>query len=90
MQKVRLIATETEEWCRKNFEVTCYGEHFTLIFWSGARKDRMVVQTVKGEIHVSVTKQSWLMWFKKLAEKCLAAFKCIVAITGTAMKYIGK
>ena len=77
MQKVSLLVTETEEWCRENFEVTCYGEHFTRVFWSGSRRNKMVVQMVGEEVHVRVTEKSWRMWLKNVAQKCWNKFKIL-------------
>ena len=75
MQKVSLLVTETEEWCRKDCEVTCYGEHFTRVFWSGNRTNKMVVQMVGGEVRVSVTEKGWRMWFKNAVQKCWSKIK---------------
>ena len=77
MQKVSLLVTETEEWCRENFEVTCYGEHFTRVFWSGARENKLVVQMVAGEVQVTVTEKSRRMWWKNAAQKCWNAIKIL-------------
>ena len=57
MQKSRLIVTETEESVRTDFEITCYGEHISLCFWSGKRENKILVQMVKEEIHVTTTDQ---------------------------------
>ena len=80
MQTVRVLVTNLESEDRKrleNFEVTCYGEHFTLIIWSGKRTNKMVVQTVQGKTHVSVTKESWQTWLKKVANKCWNSLKIV-------------
>ena len=52
MQKSCLIVTETGESARTDFEIACYGEHISLCFCSGKRKNKIVVQVVEGEIHV--------------------------------------
>ena len=78
MQQVRFVVTKTEEWCLKNFEVTCYSEHFTLVFWSGNRTNRMVAQTVEGTTEVSVTKEGWRKWFKNVVNKFWTSFKGFV------------
>ena len=60
MQKSRLIVTETGNSARKNYEITCYCEHFSLCFWSGKRENKIVVQMVEGEIHGTTTdRSSW-------------------------------
>ena len=105
MQEARKIVTQLEEkekWysCLRNFEMTCYGEHFTLVFWSGSRTNKMVIQTIEGEVIVSVTKESWLKWLKGLVEKCRISFKNVafklleaigpgIVIAGTVLKAIG-
>lgn len=75
MQKARLIVTNAPEWCRKNFELTCYAEHFTLVFWSGSRKNKMVVQVADGKIEVAVTEESWRMWLKKVVKNLWSSLK---------------
>ena len=78
MQKVRLIVTEMEEWCRTNVEITCYGEHFTLVFCSGNRKDKVVVQTIQGRVYVTVTEESWRRWWKNRAIELAKSLEVIV------------
>ena len=55
MEKARLIVAETEEWVCKDFEITCYGEHISLRFTFGKRRNKIVVQMVEKEIHVTTT-----------------------------------
>ena len=86
MQTSRFIATEAQEWCRKNLEITCYGEHISLVFWSGARQNKFVVQTVSGQIRVSVTGESWRMWLQRKVQECWETFKdFVVFIRDTAV-----
>ena len=75
MQMARMIATEAQEWCRTNFEMTCYGEHFSLVFYSGARQNKFVIQTVGGEIHVNVVGESWRMWLQNKVQQYWDWFK---------------
>lgn len=75
MQKARLIVTGAPEWCRKNYELTCYAEHFTLVFWAGSRGNRMVIQVADGKIEVKTTHESWRMWFYRVVKKCWNWFK---------------
>ena len=75
MQMARLVATEAEECCRKNFEMTCYGEHFSLVFYAGARENKFVIQTVAGEIHVNVVGESWRIWLQRKVQECWNGFK---------------
>ena len=86
MQMSRFITTEAQEWCRRNIEITCYGEHFSLVFWSGARQNKFVVQTIAGQVHVSVTGESWRMWLQRKIQECWEAFKdFVVFIHDTAV-----
>ena len=78
MQMARLIVTKTSESCLRNFELTCYGEHFSIIFWSGSRQNKFVIQIIQGEIHVDVTGESWRRWFQKNVEEIWNSFKNIV------------
>jgi plasmid rolling circle replication initiator protein Rep len=78
MQMARLIATESKPRCRKNFEITCYAQHFSVVFWSGARQNKIVIQVVAGEIHTNVTGESWRMFFEKVVKKSWNWFKNVV------------
>lgn len=75
MQMVRLIVTEAKEWCRKDFEIMCYAEHFSVRFWSGSHQNKFVVQVVAGKIHVSVTDESWRMWFQRVVSESWNMFQ---------------
>ena len=75
MQTARLIVTEAKPWCRQNFEITCYAQHFSLGFWSGARQNKIVVQVVAEKIHVRVTDESWRMWFQRVVQESWIFFK---------------
>ena len=95
----RLIVTKAQEWCRKNFEMTCYGDHFALVFYSGARENKFVVQLVRGEIHVDVVGESTRMWLERSVQECWDWFKGVVvhiwdkaphaALVGGALRAIG-
>lgn len=89
MQKARVIATEVKEQYRKSFEMTCYAEHFCLVFWSGDRKNRSVIQLDGDEVKVCVTKESWAKWLKGVAEKCWASFKFLVEKGREILKALG-
>ena len=69
MQTVRLLVTEANESCRKNFEITCYGRHFALRFSSGSQGNKIVVQVLENKIHVTLTKTSWQQWFKEIFQR---------------------
>ena len=75
MQMARLIVTKGKEWCRKNFEMWCYAQHFSIGFWAGARQNKFVVQVVEGKVHVSVTNESWRMWFQRVVQESWDWFK---------------
>jgi hypothetical protein len=59
MQKIRLIATELKESCRKDLELTCYGDHIHLCFWSGSRGNKIVVQIVDGNTKITTCQRTW-------------------------------
>ena len=75
MQMTRSIVTEAPEYCRKNCEIWCYGEHFSIGLWAGARQNKFVVQVVAGKVQVSVTDESWRMWFQRIRKKSWDVFK---------------
>lgn len=75
MQMTRFVVTEAQECCRKNCEIWCYGEHFSIGFWAGARQNKFVVQVVVGKVHVSVTDESWRMWFQRIVQTSWNVFK---------------
>ena len=43
MEKARLFVINAEKSRRKNFQITCYGNHITLCFWSGSRGNQYEV-----------------------------------------------
>ena len=65
MQKARLIVTQVGESCRKDFAITCYGDHISLRFWSGSRRNKIVVLVFQGEIHVT-TRETSLEWLREV------------------------
>ena len=88
MQMARTIITETSLPCRKNLEITCYGDHISYCFWSGSRGNQLVVQSNKGEIRVRTIKRTWRESLKAVVKnnwkKFLGAF---IFIAGTAMVF---
>ena len=52
------MVTDVQEVRRNNFEITCYGEHISLCFWSGSRENTVVVELVDEEIRITTTAQS--------------------------------
>ena len=59
MQMARETVTECSESCRKNFQITCDGDHISLCFWSGSKANRFVVQFSNGNIYVTTENLSW-------------------------------
>ena len=59
MEKASLIVKEIKESRRKNFEITCYSDHFSLCFWSGSRRNEFVAQPDEDEIRVNVERVTW-------------------------------
>ena len=82
MQAAGVVVTElekNEKRCLRNFEMTCDAEHFTLVFWSGSRTTKMVIQlTGEGKVNVTVTEKSFLKRLKELAQKSWSCFKNVV------------
>ena len=82
MQEARVAVTaleENEKRCLRNFEMRCYAEHFTLVFWSGFRTTKMVIQLIgEGKVNVTVTEKSLLKRLKELAQKSWSCFKNVV------------
>ncbi len=80
MQKARRIVTEAGEARRKDFEISCYGNHISLCFWSGKRRNQIVVQVDQGEISVTVTKETWTEWLKGVCVRNYDVFKNVILI----------
>ena len=59
MQLLRLIVTELRESCRKNLQITCYGDHISYCFYSGAGDNEIVVQIDGEDIVVDVLNKTW-------------------------------
>jgi hypothetical protein len=78
MQKARLIVTEAGGPRRGNFEITCYGDHISLCFWSGFRENQIVVQVNRGEIHVNITEETLLEWLKGVFTRNWEEFKNVL------------
>ncbi|CAB4004425.1 Hypothetical predicted protein [Paramuricea clavata] len=90
IQKTSLIVTETGESCRKDFEITCHGDHIALCFWSGSRGNSIVVQVVNGEIYVTTNRKTWNESLRSVFQRnrisLLGTFLCVA---GMAMKTFG-
>lgn len=69
MQKARLIVTEAESWARKNFQITCYCDHFSYVFYSGSRYHQVVVQVSGGELRVNTNITSWTGWLQAVVRR---------------------
>ena len=69
MQMAREIVTECSESCRKDFQITCYGDHLSLRFCSGSKKNRFVVQCSNGKIYVTTVKLSWWESLKRFFKR---------------------
>ncbi|CAB4044665.1 Hypothetical predicted protein, partial [Paramuricea clavata] len=74
MQKARLIVTEVESWARKNFEITCYCDHFSVVLHSGSRDHHVVVQLYEGELRVNTSIKSWTECIKTVVRRNLSNF----------------
>ncbi|CAB4000980.1 Hypothetical predicted protein [Paramuricea clavata] len=69
MQKARLIVTEAESWARKNFVITCYCDHFSVVLYSGSRYHEAVVQLCGGELRVDTNITSWTECIKTVVRR---------------------
>ena len=81
MQRARLIVTEAPKFCRKNMELTCYAEHFSLVLCSGSRQNKMTVQIVEGDIKVTTEGGEWRMWFMNAAKVSWRGIKKLLSST---------
>ena len=85
MQMARTIITDTSLSCRKDLEITCYGDHISYCFWSGSRGNQLVVQANKGEIKVHTIKRTWLESLKAVVKNNWKKFLGVfIFIAGTA------
>ncbi|CAB4019451.1 Hypothetical predicted protein [Paramuricea clavata] len=90
MQKTSLIVTDTGESCRKDFEITCYGDHIALCFCSGSRGNRIVVQVVKGEIHVTTMRRTWKESLRSVFKRnWKSLLGTVLRVAGVAMMTFG-
>ena len=90
MQMARTIITETSLSCRKDLEITCYGDHVSYCFWSGSRGNRLVVQANKGTIEVRTIKRTWRESLKAVVKNNWKQFLGVfLYIAGKAMQYLG-
>ena len=70
MQKARVIATGAPASCRKNLEMTCYADHFSMRFWSGDRGNKIVIQIEdEDEISVIVEQRTWRQSIRDLFKR---------------------
>jgi formylmethanofuran dehydrogenase subunit C len=74
MQKARVIVTEAESWARKNFQITCYGDHFSYVFYSGSRYHQVVIQVSGGELRVKTNITSWTGWLQAVVRRNFSKF----------------
>ncbi|CAB4004424.1 Hypothetical predicted protein, partial [Paramuricea clavata] len=81
MQKTSVIVAESGKSCREDFEITCHGDHIALCFWSGSRGNRIVVQVVNGEIHVTTDRKTWQESLRSVFQRnwksLLGTFLCV-------------
>ena len=89
MQMAREIVTNTSESCRKNFQITCYGEHFSLRFRSGAKENQIVVQFCNGNIIVTTEKRSLWESFKTFFQRNKKTIAFVLFGVGTLMTAFG-
>jgi hypothetical protein len=59
------VVLKTSESRRKSCEITCLGEHLSLCFWSGKRKNKLEVRESGGKVNASWTSLSRWESFKK-------------------------
>ena len=90
MEKARFIVTELPRTCRRNMEITCYGEHFTYCFWSGSRKNKLVFEeNEQNKIIVTTIRQTWLEFLKDAVSSNLTAFVGVfLHIVGDINSYV--
>ena len=61
-----MTVTAAGESCRKNFEITCSTDHFSLCFWSGSRKNQVVLLIDDGgEIRQEEIRTGWGEWLRQ-------------------------
>ena len=90
VQKVRLLATEAPESCRKDLQITCISDHMHLCFWSGSRGNKIVVQVTEGKVEVTTSEKTWkesLRDFFRNNKKKIAGI--IVLVVGNAVSWLG-
>ena len=92
MQKARCLITQEDGisygyfWSNplldilKDFELTCYCEHFHLVFYSGSRGHRVVIQMDpdNGEVQVSTSTETWKAYLREIARKGWSSFSDII------------
>ena len=82
--------TDTRESCRKDFEITCYGDHIALCFWSGSRGNRIVIQVVNGEIYVTTDRRTWKETLRSVFQRnWIDLLGTFLRVTGVAMMTFG-
>jgi hypothetical protein len=97
MQKARLIVAGAPESCRKNFEITCYGEHISFRFCSGSRGNKIAVLVCEGTIHVVIEERTWKQamidffkrqWQQFLGIKLIVALRAALTDSEAAVSYL--
>ena len=98
MQKARCLVTEEDSSFGRNscldvlndFELTCYCEHFCLIFYSGSRGHRVVIQMdpVTGKVQVSTSTETWKAYLREAIRNSLGYLGDIIVCFLDEMKKI--
>ena len=83
MKKASVTVTLAGEIRRRNFEITCYGEHLFLCFWSGSRGNQVVIQIDdEGKIRHDKTKTSWAEWLREAWKRFKERFRTRQGLEG--------
>ena len=97
MQMARLTVTKEEGGflfdVLKNFELTCYCDHFALHFCSGSKGNKIVVQIDPSTDKVSVetTRRTWSGYLEVVVKKAWDQFKgVIVTFSGEMTRLVGE
>ena len=97
MQMARLTVTKEERGflfdVLKNFELTCYCDHFTLRFWSGSKGNKIVVQIDPntGNVSVETTSRTWSGYLQVVVQNAWNHFKDVVlTVPGKVERLMGE
>ena len=78
----------------KDFELTCYCDHFTLHFWSGSKGHQIVVQMdleTPNKVSVETTRETWCGYLKGVVQNAWDLFKGnIIAFSGEKGSVLGQ